>query len=110
MAARAPRSGDLRHLLQIRRPVYAVAGQRAPTSTPKTIGEVHGKIEYLSGQEQLLAMQADGRVTCRVSIRYFPGLTPRDEFGFGTRTFNIISINNLEERNTWMICTCGERV
>ena len=48
------------------------------------------------------------QVTHRIKMRYVAGLTNKMRLVFGTRTFDILDIDNVEERNVEMILTCKE--
>lgn len=74
------------------------------------LGEVWGKVEPLSGRELWQAQQVRPDVTHRVTIRHYPGLTPRHRLKLGTRVFEVQSVLNLEERGRVTECLCVEEV
>ena len=63
-------------------------------------------IHPISAKELFASQQVDGRVTHRIIIRFFDGLTPDMRFvevlGEASRVFNIISIRNIDERDRSM--------
>jgi head-tail adaptor len=46
----------------------------------------------------LAAGQQDTTITHRVRLRYLPGLTQRDRFSWGSRTLNIVSLLEYNNR------------
>jgi SPP1 family predicted phage head-tail adaptor len=56
-------------------------------------------IEPLNGREFFAAQQVNAEVTARIRLRYLPGVTRQMQVKFGSRTFAIESVINVEERN-----------
>lgn len=113
-----PDPTTFRHLVNISKATGETRdtyNQVTPTYTDK--GKTYASILPLSGREQWLAQQAMANVTHRVTIRH-PGfaLTAKDRFLFAdpflatTRTFEISSVINVEERNLVLECMCMEKV
>ena len=101
--------GALRHQLTIKAINTTEDSYGEVTEDPTTTEcTVWGSIEPLSGRELLLAQQIQATVTHRVRIRYHSGLDPSMQIVFGTRTFDILSIINLEERNRELEIMCRE--
>jgi len=70
---------------------------------------VWAKIKPRYGSEKLLAHAVTSTTTHIISIRYRNGLRPRMRFVDGTREFEIQSIVNVDEANTWLSCLCREK-
>ena len=68
------------------------------------------KVEPLQGRELLAAQQIEARVTHRVTLRYFAGLTPGHRFLVGTRVLAIVNVLDLEEYHVVHQCLCMEVV
>jgi SPP1 family predicted phage head-tail adaptor len=59
---------------------------------------VWASVEGVSAREALAAGQQDTTITHRVRLRYLPGLTQRDRFSWGSRTLNIVSLLEYNNR------------
>jgi len=64
-------------------------------------------VEPLQGREFFESQQVNADVTTRVRLRYLEGVTPKMRVLYKTRTFNITSVVNVEERSieTQLLCT-----
>lgn len=69
------------------------------TETWTTIATRWGSIEPLSAREILNAQQVDARVSHRVTLRYYPGLTPEHRLLKDARVFHIEAVVNPLERD-----------
>jgi SPP1 family predicted phage head-tail adaptor len=72
------RAGDLRERVTIQTPVYATStqsGQGEPSW--KHLTEVFASVTPVDGTETLEADSITSRVTYKVGIRWFPGITPK---------------------------------
>lgn len=67
-------------------------------------------IVTLSGDERVLANQIFPSATHTVNMRWREGLTVDDRLIFGTRTLNILSIDNVDERNREYQIVAGEEL
>lgn len=84
-----------------------------PNPTWSTVGTYWAHIETLSGRELVNALQKKAETTHRVTIRYLGDSTtvsPKMRIVYKTRTFNILWINNVGERNRELDCYCEEVV
>ena len=59
---------------------------------------VWASVEGVSSREALAAGQQDTTITHRVRLRYLPGLTQRDRFSWRSRTLNIVSLLEYDNR------------
>ena len=97
------RAGTLTHRLEVQRrdDARTAVGSSAPKWTP--IRTVSAAIEPISAREAFLAAQAQVRVSHRITIRYFEGLTAGHQFvetrHGKVRTFAIASILDVDERH-----------
>ena len=64
----------------------------------------------LTGDEAQLARQTFPNATHTVNMRWRDGITSKDKLTFGTRTFNIIDVDNVNERNRELVLVVGEEV
>jgi SPP1 family predicted phage head-tail adaptor len=91
--------GDLRRRVEIRTntPTKDAKGQNQPNWS--TIATVWASIEPASGTHFVATEQVRNETTHKVVIRYFAGLTPRNQLVYNGRTFNILSVINETEMN-----------
>lgn len=69
---------------------------------------VRAQIEPQGGSEQLGAAAFEPESIQRITIRYLPGILPAMRINFNGRYFDILNINNLQERNRWMVIMARE--
>jgi SPP1 family predicted phage head-tail adaptor len=84
---------------------------QAETSTPDSAGgyalswtdvaTVWADIKPESGREVFIAQHNEGRVTHRVTLRYYAGITTDMRVLYGSRVFNIRGVLNPNEANQW---------
>jgi len=93
------RSGTLRHRCWIKTPTHAnTAG--TVTTTWGTAAVCWGSLQPLRGREWTESHLAENaEVTSRFRMRYVASIVPTMQLTFGTRTFEIISVINPDERN-----------
>lgn len=117
--ARAPIPvGALRHRLTIQAENPAAdggGGQGAdPWTDPVTVAAVWGRVEPFDtpsrSWERLHAMQIQGRISHRITIRHRPGITSGMRVLFEGRAFNIRAVVNPEERDRTLELLCEEGV
>ena len=72
---------------------------------------LRGLVRPVSGKELTIAEQQGSTVSHNIEIRYLPGVTlnPTMCFVYDNRTFNIVSVINVDERNHTYKCYCLER-
>jgi SPP1 family predicted phage head-tail adaptor len=108
------RSGKLRHRIEIQRDhneglVQDDLGQ--PEEDWRTEDVRWASIEPLSGEKFFQAQQVQAKVSHRVRLRNYPGLSPDGwRFLFEGRIFNIEAVLDQEEKNTEMEVMCQEVV
>ena len=78
----------------------SVNARGEPTLAPTTLATVWANIRPLTGRELFTAQQRAAEVTHFITMRH-PGLTvtPEMKLTYGSRTFDILSVLNLEEMN-----------
>ena len=104
------RSGRLRHRVTIQTPVEtrsATSGQYVKTFSE--LATVWAGVEPLSGRElqQVGAEQVEYDV--RIVCRYTPGVTNQCRVVFGSRTFEVLSVINRNERGAELELRCSEQ-
>lgn len=104
--------GNLRHLVTFERQRdgdSSSAGDRSG-SFYTTWEDVPVSIRQLSMREMELARQHIASATHKIELRYHPNISVRDRIIFGERTFEVGSINNVDERNRWLELIVSEEV
>lgn len=112
MAVLAPPAGSLNVPLTVEEHT-SVRTSGGTTSKPDWVPDVikwPANIKQVQGEELFEAEQIEGMDTYMVTGRYRPGLTRRHRFRRPDGTIlNILSVNNVEERNVTMIVRCREK-
>lgn len=111
MPLKRPRRGDLRHTLLVERRKVGVAldshGQK--TTTWESFGPpARAAIERLRGEEAEFARKLYPRATHKVTMDHRAGMREEHRLRFGTRIFEIGSIDNVDERGIVDVLLCGE--
>jgi len=100
--------GEMRQQINILSAAAGAAGPSglAPPGTTMLASGLWCKIETLTGQKLLIAQQIASRSTHLIKLRYLAGVDTRCKVAFGSRTFEILSATDLEERQTelWLYC------
>jgi SPP1 family predicted phage head-tail adaptor len=71
---------------------------------------VRAEIWSIKGDERTASAQSQAAISHRIRIRAYPGLTAAHRIKYGTRTFNILFVNDREERGIEMLLDCFEVV
>ena len=93
------RSGSLRSQVTIKQPTHTKDANADVTTTFGTVTVCWGLLEQLKGREWIESGMENSEITAKLRIRYFAGIDPTMQVYFGSRTFEIISVINPDERN-----------
>ena len=93
------RSGRLRHRMWLKEPTHTPDGKGANTTTWGTVEVFWGSVEPLRGREWIASGLENSEVSGKIVRRYKSGITPDMIVTFDSRTFEIVSVINVEERN-----------
>ena len=104
------RAGRLRHKVSIQSATEARDAHGGVTRSWSESASVWASIEPLSGRELSEARQIAAETTHRIRLRYLSSLAPDQRIVHDSRTFEIVSIANVEERNREMVVLAKERV
>ena len=91
------RAGEMDKKATVQTPTEGVNSIGEPTFTYSTFATRWIAILPLSGAERVASMQNEGTVTHRVRMRHLPGLTQAMRFAWRSRTLEIVSL--LEHNN-----------
>jgi len=72
--------------------------------------DVWAAIKPVAGDETLESAKVRADVTHFIKVRYSSAITPLKRFRWGTRIFNIVWVQEKDERTITMICQCIEEV
>ena len=103
------RAGKLRHVVDLRTVTQTPDGSGGQTESYATLATVYASIERVTETEELNAGMLHNVVTHRIRFRHHVGLTVSDRIRFGSREFEIVSIDNFEERDFVDEAQCFER-
>ena len=103
------RAGALRHKVTLKSPSGSQDAYGETSLSFSDVADVRASISPLSGRELMNAQQVNSDVTHRVTIRFYSGVQPSWRVVFGTRTFEVQSVRNLDERDRTMELMCVER-
>ena len=104
------RAGRLRHQVAIQTATTAQDAYGQPVKTWATTATVWGAVEPIGGKEAYRAQAERADLSHLVVIRYRSGVTPMTRILFGTRTMDIESVVDPEERHRELHLLCREVV
>lgn len=90
--------GAMRDRVTILRPLFARDAGGAMTKTYTSVAERWCYVEQLSARERLIAAAERARISGRISLRYFQGLTDQHRLMVGERHFEIVGLVNPDGR------------
>lgn len=102
--------GEMKHRITIETPTRSTDGIGGFTSTWATFASAWASITPVAAREDFHASRLEHRVTHKIMIRYVASVTSNMRVVFGSRTFQIKGIKNLEERNRFLELKCEEGV
>ena len=95
----AVRIGRLRNRIQIQTYTESRNDHGQVLQEWSTAATRWGGIEPLKSDEIIAADKIEGRVTHKIILRYYEGLSKKNRLCFDSRYFNIFSIVNRKERD-----------
>ncbi|WP_417848373.1 phage head closure protein [Thalassoglobus sp.] len=102
------RAGELRHLVTIQQRSVTRDDFGAESEVWTTFSQVWAKVQPLSGQELEHAQAMHSETTHKITIRYLADMTPEMRIQHDSRTLEILSIKNLDERSIQLELLCRE--
>lgn len=104
------RSGRLRHKIQIIT-ISNVRDEHGGSSEGETLlTETMAEIKPISGSERFMSNQTFAEATAQILCRYIAGVTPKHKIKFVDRYFDILGVQNKDERNIELIIIAKETV
>jgi len=103
------RIGELRHLVTIRVPTRTQsATTNEQTISTYTDSTAWAQIETLSAYERMLGAALDAEATVRITIRYNSAVTAGCLITHGSKTYHVMGVDNVDERNIMLRLNCRE--
>jgi len=100
--------GRLRHRISIQKYVAARDSFGGELETWEDVANVWASIEPISGKEYFASQQVNAQVTTRIITRHIEGITPKMRVVFQDRSFNILSVININEKKKELHLMCEE--
>ena len=66
------------------------------------------EIKPVSGNEKFIANQVFAEATCQMKCRDVAGITTKHKIKFGSRSFDILNVQNKDERNIELLIVAKE--
>lgn len=102
------RSGTLRHKISIFT-IGDVRDEFGGSSEGETLlCETMAEIKPISGGERFMSNQLYAEATAQIRCRYVPGVTAKHKIKFVDRYFDILNVQNKDERNKELIIIAKE--
>ena len=92
------KSGELRHRCWIKEPTHTNVNG-AVTTTWGTVTVCWGSLWPLRGREWIASSLENSEISGRFRMRYVSGITPDMQLYFGSRTFEILSVIDPDEKH-----------
>ena len=102
------RAGELRKRVAIESVASTVNTYGEPSSTWSTDATVWAAIDPVSGSETNIASELTGIITHKIKVRYRSGLTAANRLTYDSRTFEVVSSRNWQERGIFLELLCKE--
>jgi SPP1 family predicted phage head-tail adaptor len=104
------RAGRLRHRVTIQQRAGTQDSYGQEDDDWNDVDTVWAAVEPLRGREFLEARREGAEVTTRIVTRYRSGITPAMRVSYDSRTFDIVSVINVDERDSELQLMCRELV
>jgi SPP1 family predicted phage head-tail adaptor len=102
-------AGQLRHRVAIQTKTETRSARGGVVESWATAATRWGSIEPLRMREVFEAQQVDARLSHRVILRHYAGLTTQHRLTHAGRTFHIHAVRNLDERDVLTEVLCMEQ-
>lgn len=98
----------MRRVITIRTNARTPDGMGGYTETPTDVANIPARVEPLEGRELLMAQQTGMERPHRFTIRYRVGMTGAKTIIYDSRTFDIHSVMDPEEKHRELVITAEE--
>lgn len=100
--------GKLRRKIIIQQQTSTQDGYGGTVKTWTDVATVWASVEPLDGREFFAAQQVNSEVTTRIKLRYLAGVVSKMRIVHGTKTYDILSVIDPEERHKELQVMCKE--
>ena len=107
---KAIRAGRMRQRITLQTVTENRGVDGSITSSWADTATVWAVAEPLEGREYWAAQQVNAERTTKFRIRYRSGVVPKMRVSYDSRTFDIVSVVNVEERDRELVLMCEEVV
>lgn len=102
------RSGAMRHKIE-----FVTIGEIRDEFGGFSEGEIHfddarAEIKPISGGERFMSNQLFAEATSQIRCRFIAGITRKHKIKFGTRTFDILDVQDKEEKGKELFIVAKE--
>lgn len=101
--------GDLRHRMSIEAATRTGDGGGGANLTWALVANVWASLVPRGGSEVLVLDRVAGAVSYDIWMRYRADVVPAMRIRFGSRTFDVRAVFDVEDRAHWLRCVCEER-
>lgn len=102
--------GRMRHLVKLQQGTSTTDAGGGRSEAFTTVAEIYVDIRPVSGKEAYEQGKLKETLTTEITARYRAALDTSYRILFGTRTFNIKHVHNVDQRNKFVVLTCEEGV
>lgn len=102
------KAGRLRHRVTIQKATVTQDGSGQPVETWSNMEDIYAQVEQVSGRELVLAKQVSPDTTHLITIRYALHVDSIKRVKFGSRVFNVLNVNHIENRQRTIELLCRE--
>jgi len=101
---------EYRHRVTIQQPTETLDALGEPMTTWATYAERWSSIEPTTGSESVIAYQVGATANVKMRMRYTPSITPKMRAVYGSRTFQILAVLDMDDRRAETTLMCVEEV
>lgn len=104
------RAGKLRHRVTIQSAseTQPDSNMGQPVESWSDFATVWAHVEPLHGRERMVAQERTAELDTRITIRYLSGVLAKMRVIYGSHTYDILAVINLDERDREMQLMCKE--
>jgi len=104
------RAGSLKHQIKIQEPTKTVDSMGSHTTNWSTYISTRAQILPVKGMEAIEHRKLEHHNVNKFWLRYYPNITADMRIKFNKRTYEILSVRNVEEKNRLVEITADELV
>lgn len=106
--------GQMRHRVAIANPTRTADGDGGYTDTwvAADPSPVWARIDVATASniERLVGNTIEAPISHIVTMRWHDGVTTRSRLTYDGRAFNVRGLQNIQERDRWLVLACEERI